>query len=241
MGSAPRHVIQPTPWLVPIDVGIVGLARSSRIRHAIGVSRGCITAAPETWIRSRIMDVATFVLAVLGVVLSALALGWQAATFVLTGGRVRVELLVGAVRDNHGMVTMSARNPQPDWAASLVEQGYRHPVVAVRVRNVGRLAVSVERWSIVTLLRKPQVVGPFAQAVVQLSKREEGPEVVYPGLSLVGPDLPHRLEAGASVIWAAPFGEVNDLIAVTKNVYSVAGKVALGDGRSSRSKDMIRA
>lgn len=189
------------------------------------------------------MDVATLVLAVVGLALSMLSLGWQAATFVLSGGRANVELLLGAVRSGGGgFVTMSVQNPAREWAVSLKDQGYTHPVVAVRVRNVGRLPLTVERWSIVALLRKREVDGQLAVAVLNLlTKRQEGPAMVYPGPSVVGPPFPHRLEAGASEIWAADLADAEALLSGTKGVFSVAAKVALGDGRSYRSKHMIRA
>jgi hypothetical protein len=46
---------------------------------------------------SQPMQVATFVIAMIGVVLSALSLDWQSATYFLTGGRVKVDLRVGAM------------------------------------------------------------------------------------------------------------------------------------------------
>ncbi|MCG5450972.1 hypothetical protein [Micromonospora hortensis] len=42
------------------------------------------------------MQYASLVVAICGLVLAGLSLGWQAANFVLTGGRVKVEFRVGA-------------------------------------------------------------------------------------------------------------------------------------------------
>lgn len=43
------------------------------------------------------MSVALLVVGICGVVLASLSLGWQAANYVLTGGRVKVRLRVGGL------------------------------------------------------------------------------------------------------------------------------------------------
>jgi hypothetical protein len=51
------------------------------------------------------MQAGTLAIAVLSLIMSGLSLGWQAATFVLTGGRVKAELLIGAT-GGAGLVTI---------------------------------------------------------------------------------------------------------------------------------------
>lgn len=51
------------------------------------------------------MNAAALVLGICGVVLASLSLGWQAVQHVLTGGRVKVRLQMGALGDG-GMVTV---------------------------------------------------------------------------------------------------------------------------------------
>ena len=84
---------------------------------------------------------------VCGVVLASLSLGWQAANYVLTGGRVKVRLLVGAV-GRGGIVTAPATNLSLEWLQGLAAQGFSQPIVAVNVANVGRQPVKVERWGL---------------------------------------------------------------------------------------------
>lgn len=75
--------------------------------------------------------------------------GWPAATFFLTGGRVKVELRIGAMHHaGTGMVTSPVGSARPEDAVKLAQQGYTRPIVAVRVRNIGRLPVIVTGWSI---------------------------------------------------------------------------------------------
>lgn len=173
-------------------------------------------------------------IALLGVVVACLSLGCQAATYVLTGGRVKVILRVGALADSgQGMVTAPPSSLSREWAADLAAQGYSRPVVAVRVANVGRLPVTVERWSI----RSPRGVS------------------VSPIGDSIGPTLPHRLDAGESATWAVDAREVQALAQAAKVLPDarrgrglfaagqvddgLRGVVELGDGRSRRSRETI--
>lgn len=71
------------------------------------------------------METATFVIAVLGVVLASASIGWQVALFLLTGARVKVEVGEGIM---------------------FPRQGREEDVLRVTVRNVGRQAVSVTHF-----------------------------------------------------------------------------------------------
>ncbi len=62
--------------------------------------------------------------------MSGLSLGWQAATYVLTGGRVKAELRVGAMNAG-GLVTMPVSSLTSDSMKALQAQGYGQPVAAV--------------------------------------------------------------------------------------------------------------
>lgn len=183
--------------------------------------------------------------AVLGVVLATASLAWQAATYALTGGRVRVLLRVGAVDvAGNGMITAAPSSLRQDWLANLAEQGYPRPIVAVRVANIGRQPVTVASWCLKSphgaSLQDMAAIGPrlpcplgvgesqtwaidletavrFAQAAKEtLGKRRRGL-----------PDVPLReaLRAG----WHA--GRGNE---------GLAGVVELADGRKRRSRDVLR-
>lgn len=161
--------------------------------------------------------------AILAVVLACLSLGWQAATYVLTGGRVKVTLLVGAM-GNGGMVTGSPDKLKPGWFDGVAEQGYRSPVVAVKVANVGRQPVTVTRWS---------VVCPLAGSLT-------------PVANSIGPPLPHRLEVGESATWAVDMHSVHTFMEATRKVVArgrqvvAFGQVELGDGRTKKSSEKLR-
>ncbi|GAB7046592.1 hypothetical protein [Catenuloplanes indicus] len=81
------------------------------------------------------------------VALSAASLGWQAATYLLTGGRIRVTLELGAV-GNAGLVSAPPKLVTFRTMWSVREQGFDQPVVVVKVANIGRQPVTVQRWSL---------------------------------------------------------------------------------------------
>jgi hypothetical protein len=76
-------------------------------------------------------ETVTMVTAIAGVTLASLSLGWQAATYHLTGGRAKVTLLVGAM-GRGGMFTAEPHKLGSDVFDRMAEQGYRRPIVAVR-------------------------------------------------------------------------------------------------------------
>lgn len=71
------------------------------------------------------MQGATLGIALVGVVLSALSLSWQATTFILTGGRVKAELRMGAT-DGRKVVTLPAAEVhKPGQLECLRTQGFK--------------------------------------------------------------------------------------------------------------------
>jgi hypothetical protein len=75
------------------------------------------------------MEMTALVIAVVAVALSALSLGWQAATFFLSGPRVRSVYTA-------------------DGLAALERMGYTQHVLVIEAVNVGRLPASVNNWSL---------------------------------------------------------------------------------------------
>ncbi len=156
----------------------------------------------------------TLVIAVVGVTLSALSLGWQAATFVLTGGRVKAELRTGAT-DGRTHVTIPAADAGKEGEPPAIQaKGFNQVVIAVQVRNVGRLPV----W------------------VTDLSVGARGSWLTSAG-GWLGVPLPHRLEAGAMQTWAVDAAPVRALVAalsrkVAIEKLTVRAKVGLGTGHA---------
>jgi len=135
---------------------------------------------------------ATLVIAVLGLVLAVVSLTWQAATFVLSGSRVRAELKHGA--RNAGVAVTGP--PGSQQLKSLAAQGFTEEVIGVEVRNVGRLAATVDR-----------VQAAIAGGIKLEMLRE-----------LAGPSLPHRLEPQSAASWFVPAAPVRRAVATSAQV-----------------------
>jgi hypothetical protein len=123
-------------------------------------------------------DIATLAIATAGLGLAMLSLGWQAATFVLSGSRVRVDILKGSL--GRGSLITGPPDTWQDIAniSALAAQGFTEEVLAVEVRNVGRMPVSVEK-----------VTASLANGIAfEESQYQHAP-------------LPYRLEPGSSQKW----------------------------------------
>jgi hypothetical protein len=179
------------------------------------------------------------------VVLASLSLGWQAATYVLTGGRITVELRVGGL-GNGAMATSLPETLSQDWLENLASRGFSRPIAAITVANIGRQPVTVARWGLKSGLGMS----------------------MYPVAESIGPDLPHRLDIGEAATWAVDMRAVQAFINATNETFGesqrgpnqagsligkihadmnklphgrdVAGIVELADGRSKLSSSVIR-
>lgn len=92
------------------------------------------------------LQVATFCIAVLALVASVLALGWNIAQWLLTGGRARVELAVGFVEKiskRYVLFPLSA-NGLEEARKGMEANGVDGDLAYfVTVRNIGRTALTV--------------------------------------------------------------------------------------------------
>jgi hypothetical protein len=167
------------------------------------------------------LDLLTLVVAIVGVCLAVLSLGWQAAVFFLSGSRVRLEPRRAMIRRSGPMGTMISTAPlartdeQMDF---LRRQGFTEEALAVVVRNRGRLAVSVDGVS----LKSSDGWG-----YEMINDPENKP-------------LPYRLEAGSKQSWHIPLEMAQDMADKNGKSFRVWMVVDLGDGRSLRTKRRYR-
>ncbi|HET8661512.1 MAG TPA: hypothetical protein VFM55_21260 [Micromonosporaceae bacterium] len=142
------------------------------------------------------MESASLVVAICGVILGSLSLGWQVANHVLTGGQVTVALRAGAIgRD--GLVTVPPGDIAEGWFTGLAGQGFPRPVVAVQVANIGQQPVTVTRWSLQHWLGTS-----FVPAAVS-----------------VGRPLPCQLDVGESEMWAVDLQAVTAWVKATEETF----------------------
>lgn len=164
------------------------------------------------------LDIVTLIVAIVGIVLAGASLAWQAASFVLSGSRVRVNLRRGALRRGGpgGLARLAGPlNPSESDYEMMREQGFTDDVFIVEVRNVGRMAVSVESVSLDT---------------------EGGWGFAHPG-DPENPALPHRLEPGSKESWHVAIAPLQALVDRDKKARKVWMTVELGTGKALRTSD----
>lgn len=121
------------------------------------------------------LDLLTLGIAVLGALTGLASLVWQAVSFVLSGGRPKVELLEAWLGTGGGVTGVPGTWPGRRPPVPTMDQEH----LAVRVSNVGRLPLSVTSWGI--------KIGP-----TELSHTPGG---------LWNKPLPYRLDVGEQQTW----------------------------------------
>jgi hypothetical protein len=161
------------------------------------------------------VELTALILAVLGLVLSVTSLAWQATTFRLSGPRVRVELIVGAVSlTSIGTVPVNDRDWQ-DQLRMLQRNHLPDALIGIRVRNVGRQATTVTHFA---------------------ASFDTGAALGYTGVARGCPTLPHRMEPESADVWWMPLLDVARFVqlsaALEQPISRVHCKIELGTGRA---------
>jgi hypothetical protein len=178
--------------------------------------KGAVVSRP---VSQGAVTLATLVIAIFGLVLSAISLTWQAATFVMSGSRVRASLRHGA----RGGASVVSGPPASQSFRALAEQGFTYEVIGIEVRNVGRLAV--------------QVTGVRAALPSGVQVQETR--------SSMGPGFPYRLEAQSSQTWFLPGEMARSAVAASAAIgkgsdpADVWMEVELGNGKVVRTKQRV--
>lgn len=151
------------------------------------------------------MDVVTLVIAVLGLVLSVVSLGWQVAQHFLSGPRVRTELLWGGMA--HDRVVTGPNRGSLD---AFRHAGVTTAIFAVKGRNHGRLPIDVTGYSV-----EMDGAGGYS----------------LPGWR-PNPSVPHRLDSGSEVAFYVPMEDVEKAIEVFEGRYQgrLRGRLDLASG-----------
>lgn len=166
------------------------------------------------------METATLVIAVIGLALATASLAWQAATFFLTGPRVKVYLREG-FRGPGGVMIAPPSVYTDSGRVTLEQQGYTEHVVAIEAINRGRLPTTVRNWAL------------------RFGNRASYTNPTDPR----NPTLPYRLEPFTSVTWYAPVEHLQMLQQAfadqSDNVATVRGEVDLASRKTLTSRDGV--
>lgn len=166
------------------------------------------------------MDFAALLVAVVGLAVAALSLGWQIASWLLSAGRVRPRLRHGILTPGGLFSALVTESGAPADLASITEQGFiGSEVLAVQVANIGRGPVTVERFEVVLRGGKVSFV-PHGDAI--------------------GPALPTRMEPGTSETWMVKmetvraFVHASQVLTPGRRRVGMTVELATGQKRSTR-------
>ena len=157
------------------------------------------------------MSVVTLVIAVLGLVLSVVSIGWQIAQHVLSGPRVGVELLWGGMGSDR-----VATGPVRGSLDAFRHAGVSEPIYAVKGRNRGRLPIDVTGFTV-------EMEGAGGYSVAGWRPN---------------PTLPHRLDSGSEVAFYVPLTDMTKAIEVLGERYRgrLRGRLDLASGSAAFSE-----
>jgi hypothetical protein len=182
------------------------------------------------------VTLAALIIAITGLVLASLSLGWQVAAWTLTGGRVRLTL-------KHGVATGAATITKPigpdgalaNPAELSIDRGSGGTeVLVVHVRNVGRMTLTVERYG-------AELLQPRDGSLLGMLLPRRGMVSFTPVGDVIGPPLPHPMEPGTSATWLVKMYDVRAMVhaaeqTISPGARSVGMFVELGNGKTVRTR-----
>lgn len=170
------------------------------------------------------MEVLTLAIAALGLLIACLSFGWQIASWLLDGRRIKLVLKHGALGREGAVLGEIKRDGRPHDLSKYRREGFDGAdVLAVTVINIGRAPVVVERYSVLL----------------------EGTGISFtPMGEAIGASLPHELQPGRSETWYAKMDIVRDLIssaaAIDVHGHAISMTVELGTGVTKKTHNKLR-
>ena len=165
------------------------------------------------------VTVAAFVFSAVALALSLVGFGWELRKFALEGGRVKVQLRVGA-SNGAGVMSLPVAGAKPADLKDMTERGFPQLLVGVRVMNVGRGPVWIQGWEI-----------------------ENADGATYRTKVIGNDPLPLHLQGGQRAEWYFELAMVAMFISAASALKSmppqpVWGVVELGTGEKIRTEDV---
>lgn len=170
------------------------------------------------------MAVLTLAIAALGLLIACLSFGWQIASWLLDGRRVKLVLKHGAMGRGGAALGNIKRDGRPLDLSKVRGEGFTDTdVLAVTVINIGRSPVVIERYSVVL----------------------EGAGLSFtPMGDAIGASLPHELQPGRSETWYAEMDSVRALVssaaAIEVHGREISMTVELGTGQMKKTPTKLR-
>jgi hypothetical protein len=205
------------------------------VRNTIACCPSGAPRGPWPVVRLPSVSLAALIIAIAGLVLAGMSLGWQIAAWNLTGGRVRVTLKHGAMTGAMAITRAIGQDGALATPADLrLDPGSgATEVLAVDVRNVGRMPVTIERFG-------AELLQPRNGSLLSMLLPQRGALSLIPVADAIGRPMPHRMEPGTAETWYVRMHEVRALVysaqAINPGGRSVAMFVELGNGRKVRTR-----
>jgi len=164
------------------------------------------------------LDIVTLIVAIVAALMGLAALVWNIAEFRLAGPRVKVTIKAAMLSKPVGAMVVG---PEAIWSQTS-DPRFDERAIAITARNVGRLPTTVEKYEV-------KVADGFAFSYTQ---------------SLVGPPIPHRLDAQESATWyielhAAAALQGAALAAAGVTARPLRAAITLADGRQVTSDSTL--
>ncbi len=182
----------------------------------------------------------TLALAVIGTALGLLNTGVMLWQWNRSGPTVNVELLAGWQVSGNGIASFPASSFSENHAPSDAVQA----VVVVQVTDSGRSAIDVREWWVNVGSAKLGMVAradPEAmKALVQLDPMALASNLDAYLLNEHNEPCPYRLNSHATKSWVMPMERIAEIVTATVGqAPALSASVALGDGRTKRSKEQV--
>lgn len=167
-------------------------------------------------------DSVTRVTSIVALGLAVASLVWQAATFLLSGARVRARIVEGLRNPATGGVMVATLSTYSDGGAAVRASGFHEHVVGIEARNAGRMSTTITGWSI-----------SFGGGVAVYTNATDPRNMA----------LPYRLEPESPMMWWA---EADHIIQWAEAVWKgghtgrVVGRIEAGGRRTVRTSNSLR-
>lgn len=171
------------------------------------------------------MDLAAILVASLSLVVAALALGWQVASWLLDDARLKTRMKQGLAGRGSVVSADVLRSGKLCDMKSMRDQGWDGPdLIGIEVANIGRRRAKISR--------------------VGLSLKRGGTGLSHTEANAWSPSLPHWLEPGESDTWYFELDDARALITATRgSIDPNAGGIVLqaitGTGKTAQTSRIL--
>lgn len=168
--------------------------------------------------------IAALVVGLASLLIAALSLAWQIASWALDGRRVHVRLLHGTLAQGGVFTGGVGRDRRRRSLSTLTAQGIvGREVLGIAVTNIGRAPVRVDQYSV-----------ELARGGMSFSRVGE----------VIGPTLPFRLPPGESETWFVELVDASALVSAARSTSprvsaDVRMRVQLGTGDTKRTRRSV--